>query len=65
MLNSQVHTADSIATWADHMASITGQLKAQDAAFADLLNIGGPALDEGTALFDRVAPACRCCWPTW
>ena len=39
------------------MASITGQLKAQDAAFADLLNLGGPALDEGRALFDRVAPA--------
>ena len=57
VLNSQVQTADSIATWADRMASITGQLKAQDAAFADLLNIGGPALDEGRALFDRVAPA--------
>ena len=40
VLNSQVQTADSIATWADRMASITGQLKAQDAAFADLLNAG-------------------------
>jgi phospholipid/cholesterol/gamma-HCH transport system substrate-binding protein len=57
VLNSQVQTADSIATWADRMASITGQLKAQNAAFADLLNIGGPALEEGRALFDRVAPA--------
>lgn len=57
VLNSQVQTADSIATWADRMASITGQLKAQDTAFADLLTIGGPALDEGSAVFDRVAPA--------
>jgi phospholipid/cholesterol/gamma-HCH transport system substrate-binding protein len=57
VLNSQVQTADSIATWAARTASITGQLKAQDAAFADLLNIGGPALNEGKALFDRVAPA--------
>ena len=57
VLNSQVQTADSIATWADRMASITGQLKAQDAAFTDLLNIGGPTLDEGAALFNRVAPA--------
>ncbi len=57
VLNSQVQTADSIATWAARAASITGQLKAQDAAFADLLNIGGPALNEGKALFDRVAPA--------
>ena len=57
VLNSQVQTADSIATWAAHMASITGQLKAQDAAFADLLTVGAPALGEGKALFDRVAPA--------
>ena len=57
VLNSQVQTADSIETWANRMASITGQLKAQDAAFGDLLNQGGPALEEGRALFDRVAPA--------
>jgi phospholipid/cholesterol/gamma-HCH transport system substrate-binding protein len=57
VLNSQVQTADSIATWAQRLASITGQLKAQDTAFADLLNVSGPALGEGKALFDRVAPA--------
>lgn len=57
VLNSQVQTADSIATWAAHTASITGQLQAQDKAFADLLDVGGPALEEGRALFDRVAPA--------
>ncbi|MGX9788100.1 MCE family protein [Mycobacterium sp. MMS18-G62] len=57
VLNSQVQTADSIATWAQRMASITGQFKAQDVAFGDLLNVGGPALEEGRALFDRVAPA--------
>jgi phospholipid/cholesterol/gamma-HCH transport system substrate-binding protein len=55
--NSQVQTSDSIATWAHHMASITGQLKAEDPAFADLLQKGGPTLNEGKALFDRVAPA--------
>jgi phospholipid/cholesterol/gamma-HCH transport system substrate-binding protein len=55
--NSQVQTSDSIATWAHHMALITGQFKAQDPAFADLLQKGGPALNEGKALFDRVAPA--------
>ena len=57
VLNSQVQTSDSIATWAAHMAAITGQIKSQDAAFGDLLNQGGPALDEGKALLDRVAPA--------
>jgi phospholipid/cholesterol/gamma-HCH transport system substrate-binding protein len=54
--SSQVRTSDSIATWARHVNSITGQLKAQDTAFADLLNVGGPTLEEGRALFDRVAP---------
>jgi phospholipid/cholesterol/gamma-HCH transport system substrate-binding protein len=57
LLNSQVQTADSIAMWAARTASITNQLKAQDAAFGDLLDQGGPGLDEGKALFDRVAPA--------
>jgi phospholipid/cholesterol/gamma-HCH transport system substrate-binding protein len=57
VLDSQARTADSIAAWASHMASITQQLKSEDTAFADLLVQGGPALDEGRALFDRVAPA--------
>lgn len=54
---SQVRTSEAIATWARRVNSITSQLKAQDATFADLLNVGGPALNEGTALFDRLAPA--------
>jgi len=53
---SQVRTSDSIATWARRVNAITSQLKAQDTAFADLLNVSGPALDEGTALFDRLEP---------
>jgi phospholipid/cholesterol/gamma-HCH transport system substrate-binding protein len=57
VLNSQVQTAGSIAAWADRLASITGQFKAQNAAFADLLTMGAPTLSEGTALFNRVAPA--------
>jgi phospholipid/cholesterol/gamma-HCH transport system substrate-binding protein len=57
VLNSQVQTSDSIATWAQRMASITGQFKAQDQAFGDLLDAGGPALGESKALLDRVAPA--------
>jgi phospholipid/cholesterol/gamma-HCH transport system substrate-binding protein len=57
VLNSQVQTEDSIETWARRMAIITGQLEARDTAFAGLLEAGGPALNEGRALFDRVAPA--------
>jgi phospholipid/cholesterol/gamma-HCH transport system substrate-binding protein len=54
--SSQVRTSDSIATWARRVNAITSQLKAQDNSFADLLNIAGPALSEGTALFDRLSP---------
>lgn len=57
VLDSQVRTSDSIATWAQRIASITGQLAEQDPAFADLLRKGAPALNEGKALLDRVAPA--------
>ncbi len=57
VLDSQVRTADSIAAWAAHMASITGQLKQNDDALAGLLAQGGPGLREGTAFFDRIAPA--------
>jgi phospholipid/cholesterol/gamma-HCH transport system substrate-binding protein len=57
VLDSQVQTADSIQAWAAHTAALFGQFKAQDRAFGDLLDQGGPALNEGTRLFDRVAPA--------
>lgn len=55
--NSQVQTSDSIAQWANHLNSITSQLASRDREFGDLLDKGGPALNEGKALFDRVAPS--------
>lgn len=57
VLESQTQTSDSIAVWADRLAAITGQLKAQDSAVKDLLAQGGPAFEEGRQLFNRVAPA--------
>lgn len=56
VLNSQVQTSPSIATWANRAAAITAQFKAQDTALRDLLTQGGPALQEGRQLFDRIAP---------
>ena len=50
--------ADSIATWASRIASITGQLKAQDAAFGGSARPGRPdAGPKAGRFFDRVAPA--------
>jgi phospholipid/cholesterol/gamma-HCH transport system substrate-binding protein len=57
VLNSQVQTADAIATWAHRTAAITAQFQAQDAALRDLLTQGSAGLEEGRAMFDRVAPA--------
>jgi phospholipid/cholesterol/gamma-HCH transport system substrate-binding protein len=57
VLNSQVQTAEAIATWAHRTAAITAQFKAQDAALRDLLTQGKSGLEEGRAVFDRVAPA--------
>jgi phospholipid/cholesterol/gamma-HCH transport system substrate-binding protein len=57
VLNSQVQTSDSIATWADRTAAIMAQFKAQDAAVRDLLKNGTSGIEEGRAMLDRVSPA--------
>src|ERR1700757_60576 len=57
VLNSQVQTSDAIAAWADRSAAVLAQFKAQNAALRDLLTDGSSGLEEGRALFDRVAPA--------
>ena len=56
VLNSQVQTSDSIATWANRTAAIMAQFKAQDAAVRDLLTEGTSGIEEGRALLDRVSP---------
>ena len=56
VLNSQVQTSDEIATWANRTSAIMAQFKAQDVALRDLLTQGTSGLEEGRALFDRVAP---------
>lgn len=57
VLNTQVQTSDAIAAWAHRTAAITAQFQAQDAALRDLLTQGSSGLEEGRAMFDRVAPA--------
>ena len=56
VLDTQTDTADSIRAWAANLASITGQLQAQDPAVAGILNKGPGAADEVRALFDRLQP---------
>jgi phospholipid/cholesterol/gamma-HCH transport system substrate-binding protein len=56
VLDSQTETADSIQAWAAHLATITGQLRDNDAAFAGVIDNGGPAADEARQLVERLQP---------
>lgn len=56
VLDSQTDSADAIAAWADHLASITRQLSANDGSVAALIDSGGPAADEARQLVQRLQP---------
>jgi phospholipid/cholesterol/gamma-HCH transport system substrate-binding protein len=56
VLDSQTETSDAVTAWAAHLATITGQLREQDAAVAGVLDRGGPAAQEVQTLLDRVKP---------
>jgi phospholipid/cholesterol/gamma-HCH transport system substrate-binding protein len=57
ILDSQTDSSDAVQAWASHVANISGQLKDQDAAVANVLTSGAPAADEVRALFDRLQPS--------
>jgi phospholipid/cholesterol/gamma-HCH transport system substrate-binding protein len=56
VLDSQADTAAAIQGWAAHLAEITGQLRDQDPAVADLFDKGATAAEEGRQLFQRLQP---------
>lgn len=56
VLDSQTHTSDAIAGWASHLAAVTSDLQAHDAAVSGLIDRGGPALQEVRQLIERVQP---------
>ncbi len=56
VLDTQAETADSIQAWASHLATITGQLRDNDAAFAGVIDNGGPAAEEARQLVERLQP---------
>ena len=57
VLDSQTKTADSIATWAANIATVTGELKAQDPAVSKVLSDGPAAADATRGLLDRLQPS--------
>jgi phospholipid/cholesterol/gamma-HCH transport system substrate-binding protein len=56
VLDSQSNTSGAIQAWASHLATVTGELQAQDTSVGTLLDQGGPAFDEMGQLFTRVRP---------
>jgi phospholipid/cholesterol/gamma-HCH transport system substrate-binding protein len=56
VLDSQADTAGAISAWAAHLATVTDELRVHDTALADVLTKGGPAMDEGRQLFERLRP---------
>ncbi|MCT7657142.1 MCE family protein [Mycobacterium deserti] len=56
ILETQTDTADSVQAWADHLGTVTDQLRTNDAAVRGTLQGAPRAADEIRALFDRVKP---------
>lgn len=56
VLNSQTDSARSIKAWAGQVATISTQLKTNDAAVAGILQNGGVAADRARELIDRISP---------
>ncbi|WP_319453098.1 MULTISPECIES: MlaD family protein [unclassified Mycobacterium] len=56
VLDSQAESADSIQAWASHLATITGQLRTNDAALAGTIDNGSQAADEARLLVERLQP---------
>ncbi|CAM5736138.1 MlaD family protein [Mycolicibacterium aubagnense] len=56
VLDSQNNTSGAIQAWAANLATVTGELQAQDKAVGTLLDKGGPAFGEMGQLFSRLQP---------
>lgn len=56
ILDTQTDTADSVQSWAAHLATVTASLKNNDGAFRGVLQNAPAAADEVRALFDRLQP---------
>ncbi|HEY5150788.1 MAG TPA: MlaD family protein [Mycobacterium sp.] len=56
ILDAQADSSVALRTWAANLATISRQLQSNDPAVRDLLQQGGPAVDEARLLLDRVRP---------
>jgi phospholipid/cholesterol/gamma-HCH transport system substrate-binding protein len=56
LLDTQTDTADAVQAWAAHLATVTGELKRNDAGVQGILQKGAGAADAAKSLFDRLQP---------
>jgi phospholipid/cholesterol/gamma-HCH transport system substrate-binding protein len=56
VLNTQTDTSDSVAAWAQHLATITQSLQQNDSAVRGVVRDGGAAAEEVRELLDRLRP---------
>ncbi len=56
LLDSQVQSSDAIQAWASNLATVTTQLKNNDASVAGLLREGSKSTDEVRKLVDKLQP---------
>lgn len=56
LADTQTDTADSVQSWASHLAEVTGEVKANDRNLRGVLDSAPLAAQELTALFDRLTP---------
>jgi phospholipid/cholesterol/gamma-HCH transport system substrate-binding protein len=56
LMDSQTATADSVRAWAAHLATISGQLQAQNSAVAGVLNNAPAAVNQAQQLIERLQP---------
>ena len=56
ILDTQTDTSGSIRAWASNLATVTGELQANDQSVRGLLEKGPGAADEVRALFERLQP---------
>ncbi len=56
VLDSQTASSNAITAWASHLATVTRELQVHDGAVADIVDKGGPALEEVRGLVERLQP---------
>ncbi|ORW32756.1 mammalian cell entry protein [Mycobacterium paraense] len=56
VLDSQTLSGDAVSRWAEHLSSVTRQLRDKDAAVAGVLDKGAPTAEQGRSFLQQLEP---------